>query len=316
MRSIRVLVAVMYRYCIRAHVSRRRTCSNARLAFVPNKRNKKLFQKLGTRNRIHTTKHRPKRVRERNQSSMDRDTVLQIIEKDGYNLRYVHDEFTDDRPIVLHAVRHCGSALQFASDTIKGDKKVVLAAVSQCGWAIKFASDELKADREVVLHAVRRHGIALRNASEELREDHEIARCAVEQNRFALTFVSVTLLNEPLFVTEIIHLGVRVYRTCWANLSVPQRDFMQKLTSVLASMADIGRLSVDEHARQQMRAILHELWLVDKLFSDQNLSKAVIPFVRADPAVDYRKAKDQLYCAPVITAAAKQGRNWRIIDEY
>lgn len=55
---------------------------------------------------------------------MDRDTVLQIIQKDGYNLRYVHDEFKDDRPIVLLAVRHCGSALQFASDTMKGDRKV------------------------------------------------------------------------------------------------------------------------------------------------------------------------------------------------
>ena len=54
-----------------------------------------------------------------------------------------------DRNGVLEAVQKCGLALRYAQPELQGDRELVMKAVQQSSGALEFASKELQGDREV-----------------------------------------------------------------------------------------------------------------------------------------------------------------------
>jgi hypothetical protein len=75
--------------------------------------------------------------------------VIQIIQDDGWLLKY-YEDFWDDDAVVLAAVKDQGDALQFASGRLKATKEIVIAAVENNPYALQFAAEELQVDDDIL----------------------------------------------------------------------------------------------------------------------------------------------------------------------
>lgn len=148
----------------------------------------------------------------------DRDVILKLVSRDGWQLKSLPNNWTADRDVVLAAVQNTGSALQFAAEHLQNDRSVALlgvcktasaiqhiskdlladrtfwmAALEQNGEALKYGSDEVKSDKELVSVAVQQNGCALRHAADSLRENVDVVRKAVEQHPYAINYAAEIL---------------------------------------------------------------------------------------------------------------------------
>lgn len=154
----------------------------------------------------------------------DKDTMLELLKKDHFLLKYVPEKLKYDRDIVLSIVRCNYNILENAPENIKNDREIIIKAVTSNGTAIKYSSEELKKDREIVLIAIRNSTIAyaftyihsyfksdrkiimevlkkngsyLHYASEELKNDKEIALAAIKECKYAYESLSENMKKDP-----------------------------------------------------------------------------------------------------------------------
>lgn len=81
--------------------------------------------------------------------SMDRQSALATLKKEGYKLRDM-PQYMNDKELVLAAVKDYGLSLKHASPALQANRQVVMAAVKNNGMAIDHASPALKKDKAII----------------------------------------------------------------------------------------------------------------------------------------------------------------------
>jgi len=119
-----------------------------------------------------------------------RQVAVLAVEKDGWELRNLDEEWQCDGNTVMVAVNNDGWALQWASFDLQSDRDIVMAAVTNAGGALQYASDELKSDKDVVIAALKSDWRALYYAADELKADKGVVKVAFTNNRSSLFYVA------------------------------------------------------------------------------------------------------------------------------
>lgn len=130
----------------------------------------------------------------------DKEIALAALAQNGHALYYASDNLKNDRDFILSAVTQSGSALIYASDALKDNEEVVQAAVRNDGSALKFISDALQDNRGIVLAAVSKDGSALEFASKKLKDDRAVVLAAVQNHGSALEHASKKLRDDRAVV--------------------------------------------------------------------------------------------------------------------
>lgn len=119
--------------------------------------------------------------------SLKKRWVLNILKKNGLNLKYIH-EFQSDKELIFQAVKYEGKAIAFS--TLRDETHIVERAVETTPKALQYASERLRDDFYIVENAVRRCGAMLEYASDRLKDDKRIVSLAIQQNGRAIQFAS------------------------------------------------------------------------------------------------------------------------------
>lgn len=163
-----------------------------------------------------------------------REVIISMLEKDGTQLRGLHDDWKKDVELVrvamrqnleclfyvseelagdpnimhdagldqketaLQAVRTCWRALLFASEQIRNDPEVVFAAIEDFdSSALIYASKALRADRTFALAVVKKRGDLLRDFEPAIKNDFEIVLEAVKNTDRALQYAGAAVKDNP-----------------------------------------------------------------------------------------------------------------------
>ena len=155
----------------------------------------------------------------------DKETMLSMVKKDGFFLKYVGEKIKCDKETMLSVVKKDGFFLEYVGEKLRCDKEIVMAAVRETGSSLRFASPELQDDDEVVMAAITRQPSALRYASERIRSDRQLIQRLFKNNTGSLDYASKTLLNDPDFMLSLIKCHANAFFSR-GNTLRSNRDFL------------------------------------------------------------------------------------------
>lgn len=157
----------------------------------------------------------------------DQEIVLKAVQRKGEMLQFASPRLRSNRDVVLTAVQNNGLALEFASAELRGNPEVALAALKQNIAALPFVSKELHCDREAVLALLQRSGTALQYVNEELRRDRKVAFTSIEQDGRALRHAPDEIRCDPEAVLSAVQQDGKIMRFANAELR-RDRNFVLK----------------------------------------------------------------------------------------
>ena len=133
------------------------------------------------------------------------DEMLEIVKKNGLNLKYASEELKNNKQVVLAAINQSPWAFKYASEALQQDYNIAFLTVSLDSVLLKDMSKELKNNRDIVLAAINsvdnvKSAYSVRFASDELKNDKEIILSAISKNVYVLQFASINLRDD----TDII----------------------------------------------------------------------------------------------------------------
>jgi len=160
----------------------------------------------------------------------DKEIALAALSQNGHALYYASDSLKNDQEFILSAVEIRGSALIYASDGLKNNEEVATIAVSNDGSALKYVSVALQGNRDVVLAAVTKDGSALEFASKALKDDRDIVLAAVSHFGLALEHASKKLKDDK----EIVLAAVSNDVATLVHASEKQKDDEDVITAAVS----------------------------------------------------------------------------------
>ena len=185
---------------------------------------------------------------------MDKKEALKLVQKSGYELENLPEEFKKDKDIVLEAVKQNGRALEYAVGSLKKDKEIVLEAVKSSGRSFDYVDESLKKDKDIILEAVKQYhedalkhigvdlkkdkkfilelvknnGQHLKFADKSLKKDKEIVDAAIEQDESAIQYADKSFKKDSKITQEIYMKTEPAGRVVFGKLDKDEEDLFYK----------------------------------------------------------------------------------------
>eukprot|EP00403_Amphidinium_massartii_P017104 CAMPEP_0178415884 /NCGR_PEP_ID=MMETSP0689_2-20121128/23779_1 /TAXON_ID=160604 /ORGANISM="Amphidinium massartii, Strain CS-259" /LENGTH=221 /DNA_ID=CAMNT_0020037213 /DNA_START=42 /DNA_END=704 /DNA_ORIENTATION=- len=178
-----------------------------------------------------------------------RESWLDRVATNGFELVNAPSELQGDREVVLAAVSQCGYVLRYATEELQGDYEIVRTAIEQDWRALRSASDKMQASRDIVLMAVMQDWRALDCAAESLLDDRDVVLHAVKQNCLALEKASPSLgvelarnadiIKKHLSANRVLIISMLSGRSCAVIISPgggeTKRDILERCSERLGA---------------------------------------------------------------------------------
>ena len=241
----------------------------------------------------------------------NKEVILEVVKKHGYNIAYSSMRLRDDDEIAFEAVKTSINPLSFVSDRLKKNKQLVLAALD--GYNDPSSGSEFAAahriipefldDYDVALALVKGSGFNLHFLSDRLKDNEEIVRVAVSHpwelnerfigeypNRveFSYQYASPRLRANP----EIMSLAVKNNPAIYRRLPEAYRNNKEMAFEACVAYGDnIQRLPP---ALTDDKDFIYSLMEKAKIMS--TVYNVASPRVKEDPEVVERLLSHDLGC--------------------
>ncbi|MEG0576976.1 MAG: DUF4116 domain-containing protein [Bacilli bacterium] len=98
----------------------------------------------------------------------NKEFYIDIIEKIGFNLYFVKDEFKDDLEVVEVAIKKDIRNLEHASNRLKENEIFILHLIKKYGPILRYASKSLLEDKDFMIKAIKTYNGSIKYANESL----------------------------------------------------------------------------------------------------------------------------------------------------
>jgi len=159
------------------------------------------------------------------------DFIINIINKDIDDLKYLDGKVLDDKRLVFLASVYHAKTLKYASNRLRKDKKLLFDILKYSPLALKYADDELRDDKELVLNAMRDYGSSLDCASERLKDDKEIVLEFLKYSVKNFQYASDRLRDDKEIATKAIKEDSKLFIYAGDRLK-KDKEFILKIGKV------------------------------------------------------------------------------------